>query len=146
MASVRPAKVTDFDSIYEIECACFKNPWLKEPFFEDFCDNPDSFWWVAMVERKIVGFCGLWRQFDEYHIINVCVMPEFRRNRLGSELVSAMLSKADEENVKLLLLEVRVSNTAAIKLYGSFGFKSTYVRKKYYQDNDEDAIVMIREQ
>lgn len=145
MATVRPAKSTDFDHVYEIECACFGNPWLKEPFREDFIDNPDSFWWVAAEDKKIIGFCGLWRQYDEFHIINVCVLPQHRRKRIGTELVSAMLTKADEENVKFILLEVRATNTAAQKLYESFGFRNMYVRKKYYQDNGEDAIVMVRE-
>lgn len=145
MVTVRPAKTLDFKRIYEIECRCFPLPWLYEPFFEDFTMNPNSLWWVAVNERKIIGFGGLWRQFDEMHIINVCVEPEHRRIGAGAQLVAAMLQCAQEEEVKLLLLEVRASNIAAQKLYEAFGFRAMYTRKKYYQDNDEDAIVMIKE-
>jgi ribosomal-protein-alanine N-acetyltransferase len=145
MVTVRPARTLDFDRIYEIECQCFASPWLYEPFFEDFTLNPNSLWWVAIEDRKIIGFCGLWRQFDEMHIINVCVEPKFRRQGAGAQLVAAMLQRAEAENVKLLLLEVRATNIAAIKLYEAFGFRAMYTRKKYYQDNDEDAIVMVKE-
>jgi [ribosomal protein S18]-alanine N-acetyltransferase len=145
MVSVRPAKTLDFESIYELECKCFKTPWEKQLFFEDFSANPNSLWWVAIIDRKIIGFCGLWRQFDEMHIINVCVDPQFRRLGAAKMLVASMMTKAGEEQVRLFLLEVRVSNIAARKLYEGFGFKDMYIRKKYYQDNDEDAIVMMKE-
>lgn len=145
MVSVRPAKPLDFERIYEIECACFSTPWEKELFRDDLERNPDSLWWVAISDRQIIGFSGLWRQYDEIHIINVCVLESHRRKGAGSQLVAEMIKKAEEDGARLMLLEVRASNTPAQKLYEAFGFKNMYIRKKYYQDNDEDAIVMMRE-
>lgn len=145
MVSVRPAKPLDFERVYKIECCCFATPWDKNLFKEDFEKNPDSLWWVAIFNREIIGFSGLWRQYDEIHIINVCVQESFRRQGAGSQLVAVMIEKAEKDGARLMLLEVRVSNTPAIKLYEAFGFRQMYVRKKYYQDNDEDAIVMMRE-
>lgn len=145
MVSVRPAKSLDFERVYEIECACFSSPWLKELFRDDFERNPDSLWWVAIRDREIIGFAGLWRQYDEIHIINVCVLEKYRKQGAGSQLVAEMIQKAEQDSARLMLLEVRESNIAAQKLYEGFGFKNMYIRKKYYQDNDEDAIVMMRE-
>lgn len=145
MVSVRPAKSLDFEQIFKIECQCFATPWDKNLFHNDFEKNPNSLWWVAIDEREIIGFAGLWRQYDEIHIINVCVLESFRRKGAGSQLVAEMIKSSEDEGARLILLEVRASNIAAIKLYEAFGFKSMYIRKKYYQDNDEDAIVMMRE-
>lgn len=145
MVSVRPARPLDFDRIYEIECACFATPWEKDLFKDDLERNPNSSWWVAIFDRQIIGFAGIWRQYDEIHIINVCVLESHRRKGAGSQLVAEMIKKAEENGAILMLLEVRASNSPAQKLYEAFGFKNMYTRKKYYQDNDEDAIVMMRE-
>ena len=94
---------------------------------------------------KIVGYLGLWKIIDEAHITNLAVHPDFRRKGVAKLLLFDALEQCYKEKIKYLTLEVRVSNEGAINLYENFGFKSLGVRKKYYQNNNEDALIMWSE-
>jgi len=94
----------------------------------------------------LVGYAGLWAIEDEGHITNVAVHPDYRRMRLGSILVELLIAQTREEGLKRFTLEVRVSNQAAISLYEKFGFVSAGLRKGYYEDNNEDAMIMWLEE
>ncbi|MPZ22797.1 MAG: ribosomal-protein-alanine N-acetyltransferase [Dehalococcoidia bacterium] len=90
----------------------------------------------------ILGFAGLWRMVDEGHIVTIAVREDRRRLGLGGLLLSRAFMVADQENLPALTLEVRVSNQAAQALYEKWGFQRLGLRKRYYSDNNEDAVIM----
>ena len=92
--------------------------------------------------QYIVGFAGLWMMADEAHITNIAVRQGYQRRGIGEHLLIAMISLAMEQNARTLTLEVRASNTAAQKLYHKYGFTQVDIRRSYYTDNREDALVM----
>lgn len=92
--------------------------------------------------QYIVGFAGLWMMADEAHITNIAVRQGYQRQGIGEHLLIAMISLAMEQNARTLTLEVRASNTAAQKLYHKYGFTQVNIRRSYYTDNREDALVM----
>ena len=92
----------------------------------------------------MVGYIGVWKIVDEGHITNVAVSPDYRRMQIGSALLKNMLEITAEEGIVRHTLEVRTGNEAAIGLYEKFGFETAGVRKGYYEDNGEDALIMWR--
>jgi ribosomal-protein-alanine N-acetyltransferase len=108
----------------------------------EIVDNNLAIYLVAKVNEKAVGYIGMWKVLNEGHITNVAVHPEFRHQGIGNQLVSELLSLCVKENIDLVTLEVRKSNQNAIKLYEKHGFVAEGIRKAYYQDNKEDAIIM----
>lgn len=137
---------SNLDDIINIEKACYgDHHWSRDSFVSEL-DNPCAKYLVAVDKNnKCVGYIGSWRIFDESHITNVAVHPDYQGKGLGHLLVLSILESCYEDKIKYLTLEVRVSNERAKKLYDSFGFKSLGIRKKYYQDNGEDAIIMWTE-
>jgi len=93
-------------------------------------------------EPPVVGFAGLWIMADEAHITNIAVRKGYQRQGIGEHLLIAMISLAMEQNARTLILEVRASNTTAQKLYYKYGFTQVDIRRSYYTDNKEDALVM----
>jgi len=96
---------------------------------------------AAWDKDKIVGYIGIEKIADETHIINMAVDPDYRKQGIGTKLIEAILNDKD-----VFFLEVRVSNVAAQRLYKKFSFDVVGTRKKYYQDNNEDAYIMRREE
>ena len=101
---------------------------------------------MAIENEIVVGYAGMWKIQDEGHITNIAVHPEFRGVHIGKALMSQLINEARSLGVNSMTLEVRKSNIIARNLYESFGFKEAGVRKGYYADNKEDAIVMWNEQ
>jgi len=93
----------------------------------------------------IVGFAGIWIMVDEAHIINIAVQEDHRRQGIGELLLISIIDLATELNASIVTLEVRTSNTAAQSLYRKYGFSQVGIRKGYYTDNREDAIIMSTE-
>ena len=144
---IKKMEKPDVDDIFEIEKAAYgEHHWSKESFYNEL-DNNISNYFVAQIPetRKIVGYLGSWFIVDECHITNVAVTPDFRRQNIAQQLLTALIDECYKNMIKYITLEVRVSNVAAISLYEKFGFKSIGVRKKYYQDNNEDALIMFTE-
>ncbi len=137
----RKASLNDTNGILFVEENCFKTPWSKESFEFDLCINDNALYIVACINGCIIGFCGMHMVFDEGHIMNVAVLKEYRKNGIGKSLLKEMFAQAGE-SITAYTLEVRTSNTAAISLYEKLGFKRAGVRKKYYSDNNEDALIM----
>jgi ribosomal-protein-alanine N-acetyltransferase len=125
----------------EVEIKSFEIPWSKESF-ENELKNNLALYLVAKVEEKAVGYIGVWKIFDEGHITNVAVHPDFRGNGIGKALISELLYLCKKDGILSFTLEVRESNIGAQKLYKSFGFVEAGKRKAYYSDNNEDAIIM----
>lgn len=138
----RKMTIADIDAVYEIEHSSFTLPWTKEAFFYEMLDNQHAYYVLAETADGIVGFCGLWIIMDECHVTNIAILPEHRGKKLGEKLMRAAMETAVEKGAKTMTLEARVSNTPARNLYEKLGFKNGGIRKSYYSDNFEDAIVM----
>lgn len=138
---IRNMTAADIEDIYELEKLSFKTPWSKKSFEEEL-ENKMARYVVAEIEGQVVGYCGVWIIVDEGHITNVAVHPEFRSQGIGKQLVEHLINICKDEEVYKLTLEVNTNNTVAQSLYQSFGFESHGVRKGYYTDTNEDAMIM----
>lgn len=139
--TVHTLEKDDIDSIIEIENLCFPTPWTKESM-EGELRNKFAKYVVIKNNNLVVGYGGLWLIIDEGHITNIAVHPEFRGMGIGNKILEELIKLCEKRNIPSMTLEVRISNTIAQNLYKKFGFKEAGVRKKYYGDNDEDALIM----
>lgn len=131
----------DIDGVFEVEKSCFEDYWSKESFKKELTNNVARYL-VAKIDGKIVGYVGIWLVLDEGHITNVAVHKEYRGKKIGDKLVQALVELCKDNNIESMTLEVRVSNIVAQNLYKKYGFKMAGIRKEYYSDNKEDAIIM----
>jgi [ribosomal protein S18]-alanine N-acetyltransferase len=134
----------DLEEVVAIEKASMPSPWSRE-LFEEELKRERAYYFVVEVEGRIAGYMGYWEAPQEAHIINLAIGPSFRNRRLGQEMIERCLDFASRRGARLATLEARESNAAARRLYEKCGFRTVAIRKKYYSDNQEDAIVMIRE-
>jgi ribosomal-protein-alanine N-acetyltransferase len=134
------AAPSDLDSIAALEATSFSNPWTPEAL-RDMIASDVTRLYVARHERQIVAFCACWLIEGELHINTLAVDGDMRRRGIGTRLVQHAL---DESAVGRATLEVRRSNTPALKLYEGLGFSATAVRKRYYSNPDEDALILWR--
>ncbi|MDD5259809.1 MAG: ribosomal protein S18-alanine N-acetyltransferase [bacterium] len=136
-------KEEDLEAILKIEQASFPVPWTRS-MFEQELHIPTSHFFVAkaLPGKEIVGYAGYWQVVDELHLINFAVHPEYRRQGLGKHLLFYILCDGKRLGLKKATLEVRASNQAAQRLYEQLGFKNIALRKSYYADNQEDAVIM----
>lgn len=132
----------DIDQILKIEELSFATPWTRQSFENELNLNQFAVYLVLEKEGQIVGYCGMWLIVDEAHITNIAVLPEFRGQQLGEAILRMIMEIAKERGAKTMTLEVRVSNEVAQSLYRKLGFMNGGIRKKYYTDNYEDALVM----
>ena len=141
---IRRAEVRDVHEMAELDRICFKMPWSERSFLNELTVNGNALYIVAETENKIVGFAGIWKVLDEGHITNVAVSPDYRRMHIGTAIVGMLLEVSEANGITSETLEVRASNAAAQGLYGKFGFEPAGLRKGYYEDNHEDAVIMWR--
>ncbi len=139
---IMPMKLEDLDRIMEIEHQSFTIPWSRTSFETEITKNGNAIYIIALLDNVIVGYAGMWKILDEGHITNIAVHPDNRKMKVGSNLVEALYAIAQKKNIRQITLEVRESNAAARKLYGKFGFTVAGRRKRYYADNNEDALIM----
>ena len=138
---IRPMTKDDVDSVYIVEEDCFVDPWSKESIRKEL-KNDLARYLVAQLDNKIVGYIGVWFVVDEGHITNVAVHSKYRGKKIGDNLVKEMIQLCKQSNIVAMTLEVRASNSIAQNLYRKYGFKMGGIRKEYYSDNKEDAIIM----
>jgi [ribosomal protein S18]-alanine N-acetyltransferase len=138
----RHMREDDIEQIVNIENLSFATPWSRESFFNELNKNQFATYVVMEDGEKIIGYCGMWLIVDEAHITNIAVLPEYRGRKLGDALLAKVIETARDMGAKSMTLEVRVSNHVAQNLYRKYGFKNGGIRKGYYTDNHEDAIVM----
>lgn len=136
-----PATLRDLEPILEIEKKSFRNPFTRNLFEMEF-RLEIAHLQVARLAGEVVGYIDFWHLTDEIHLINIAVHPDVRRQGVATALLNFMIGYADQHQVRQITLDVRVSNEAAIALYRRYRFETLSVRKRYYQDNDEDALVM----
>lgn len=132
----------DIDQIVKIEQACFPNPWKRESFENELRLNKFALYIVIEDDKEVFGYCGVWVIIDEAHITNIALLPHYRGKKYGEALLRKVMELAKFNGAKTMTLEVRVSNHIAQSLYRKLGFQEGAIRKNYYEDNQEDAIVM----
>lgn len=130
------------NDIVVVENLSFKIPWSRQSIIEEFLENKMAFYVCALTGGQAIGYAGMWHIIDEGHITNIAVHPEFRSSGVGSALMEALLDAAKALGITALTLEVRRSNVMAQALYGKYGFTAGGMRKAYYADNNEDALIM----
>ena len=134
----------DVPKIVELDTLSFgEHHWDSSSFYSEI-QNDLAHYYVARDDSgEILGYIGFWLVFEEAHITNISVKPSARRKKIAQVLLREMIECCYKNMVKFITLEVRVSNVPAISLYEKFGMKSVGVRKGYYQDNSEDALIMF---
>ena len=139
--TIRRMTMDDVDGVYAVEIGTFVDAWSRDAFVSDM-KNPVARYLVAEQDGKIIGYAGAWVILDESHITNIAVDEPFRGRGVGTEVTRALMQYAANLGVQYLTLEVRRSNLVAQKMYQSLGFLKLGLRKRYYEDNGEDAIIM----
>lgn len=139
---VRPMLLEDLPAVIKIEEASFPTPWTMNSFATELRDNEYARYHCLEVDGRVVGYMGLWYILDEGHITNIAIAPDMRGRHLGEYLMRSVMKKMREEGMERMTLEVRVSNTPARCLYERLGFKQAGIRKGYYVDSQEDALIM----
>ena len=132
---------SDIDDILEVSSLSFAISWSKNSYIQEL-NNPVAKYLVAKVNDKVVGFIGTWIVLDESHVTNIAVHPNYRNQGIASKLLESLITYCRSLGCVAFTLEVRASNKAAISLYMKYGFENVGVRKGYYEDNKEDAILM----
>ncbi len=132
------------DAILEIEGLCFNEPWSREIYASEFMHDY-SHTWGWMSEGKLIGYLTAWLVFEEFHIANLAVHPSHWRKGIARRLLEFTLRWAFENEATVTLLEVRVSNGAAIRLYSENGFDSVMTRRDYYTNPVEDALILRKD-
>jgi ribosomal-protein-alanine N-acetyltransferase len=139
---LRRATSEDIEEIYGLEESCFPTPWAKADMLKDLRENLLSTYMIAETAGEVIGYAALWTVLDEGHVLNVAMRPDMRGQGIATMMLSSLLEAGREKGAKSFTLEVRPSNESAIALYEKFGFKTVGVRKEYYADNKEDALIM----
>lgn len=139
---IREMNKSDIDEVYIIEEETYSTSWSKEILTYEVDQNKHAIYAVIEHNEKIVGYAGMWVVYDDAQITNIAIAPAFQGKKLGEKLFKYMLKTASILGVERLSLEVRVSNIVAQNMYRKFGLVPGGLRKGYYTDNNEDAIVM----
>ncbi|MFC9542022.1 ribosomal protein S18-alanine N-acetyltransferase [Lysinibacillus sp. NPDC056959] len=133
----------DVPVVYEIELATFSTPWTLDSFYYEVHENQYAHYVLAIDEfNNIIGFCGMWMVIDAAQITNVAVIDAARGHGIGEGLMREAMRIAKDHSMEVMSLEVRVTNTVAQNLYRKLDFQDGGIRKGYYTDNGEDALVM----
>ena len=139
------AKEADLDAVAAIEKQLFSRPWTKEHFHQALC-NPAAKLWVFKDESETVcGYVCMYCSVDEGEITNVAVDPKFQRRGYAGALLEVAKQYIAESQLQRIILEVRMSNENAISLYRKMGFENLGIRKGFYEEPKEDALIMAWE-
>ena len=134
----------DVEEVFHIEELVHpEHHWSKESFYNEIANNLAYYYCAKEETGKCIGFIGLWHIFEEAHITTLATHPEYRNIQLAQALMVKAIEDCYKDMIKYITLEVRESNTPAISLYEKFLFESIGMRKNYYQDNGENAIIMF---
>ena len=130
--------------IAELEKVCFADPWSVTSIETELTSRL-SLWFVAMEGDKVVGYVGSQTVIDESDVMNIAVHPDYRRQGIGEALLETLADALREKGSRGLTLEARVSNTPAVSLYEKAGFRQVGLRKNYYRNPKEDALILRKE-
>ena len=140
---IRPMTKNDCEQVAAIEAVSFSIPWSLKAF-TDTVEKDNFRYFVAEEAGEILGYCGFLFVLDEAEIPNVCVKSSARKQGVGKKMMNALIEEAKELGISILFLEVRESNAAARALYKSLGFAEDGIRKNFYEQPVEHAILMSK--
>lgn len=139
--SIEPMRKADVPAISQIERRCYPTPWHENAYYTELT-NRCACYLVARLDGAVIGYAGMWVIMDEAHITTVAVDPPYRGRKIGERLLLNLLEEAIRMGASRATLEVRENNRVAQSLYRKYGFYETAIRKNYYTDNQENAVVM----
>lgn len=140
--SIEPFQASDIDAVMAIETQAFKSHWPSTAFLNEITKNNLASYFVGKDSGRLVGYAGIWIVVDEAHITTIAVDQDYRRNKIGEQLILHLLTVAISKGARWATLEVRESNQGAQDLYKKFGFVSVGIRKNYYIEENENAVIM----
>ena len=142
----RLSTAADLDGVLAIEDASFNNPTTRAWYEQELTRPEVCYIYVLRTpECQVAAFCAFWRVAEQIHINNLAVRPELRRQGLAGRLLSDVMAESSRLGAQSATLEVRRSNTAALRLYANAGFTEAGVRRSYYTQPVEDALVLVRQ-
>ncbi len=141
---IRAMKLDDLDQVCKIENIAFSHPWSKEDFEIELQSNPYALYFVFEEEKSIKAYLGVWLIYERAQITTIAVHPDYKGIGLSKILMTYLDKLCLDNQIEESTLEVRVSNEVAISLYEKYGFIKKGLRKDYYQDNHEDAYLMVK--
>jgi [ribosomal protein S18]-alanine N-acetyltransferase len=139
---VQPMRRRHIRAVLRIEQKVYPRPWSSSLFMSELALRSSRAYYVARVGREVVGYAGLMMTLDEGHVTTIAVEPRHHRSKIGTRMLLVLVRDAVSRGATALTLEVRMSNTGAQDLYRRFGFVPVGVRKNYYPEVNEDALVM----
>jgi len=142
MIKIEKMNKNHINQVVEIENESFDIPWSRNSFEKELFENKFAYYFVALDGKKVVGYGGLWHIVNEGHITNIAVAKEYRNKGIGKLILKSLCDLAIELEMIGLTLEVRKTNKIAQNLYKKIGFKIDGIRREYYSDTKEDAIIM----
>lgn len=138
--TIKPMQSLDLAAVYSIEAECYSNPWSRKQFLQEL-NNPAAFVDLGWSGSRLAGYICYWLIAGEMQVLNLATAPEFQRQGIAGQLLTAAIAKCQQQGLLSVWLEVRAGNQAAISLYLRYGFTADRVRKNYYRDG-EDALIM----
>jgi [ribosomal protein S18]-alanine N-acetyltransferase len=138
----RSMRYEDIPYVCEIEEEAFSTPWTSGAFHNELTHNQFAHYMILDIGGEVAGYGGMWLIMDEAHVTNIAIRDMYRGRKLGKRLLQELMRTASFLGAKRMTLEVRASNHIAQSLYEKLGFTSAGIRKGYYTDNREDAIIM----
>lgn len=132
----------DISDICNIEKEAFPTPWTADAFHHELTNNFFAHYLVMVWRDEVIAYGGMWIIRDEAHVTNIAVRTAYRGRRLGDRLMLELMAKAISLGAERMTLEVRMTNYIAQQLYEKHGFRAHGVRRNYYTDNNEDALIM----
>lgn len=139
--NIAPATLSDVTAIANIEKDCFYTPWSENAINESMCSGTSFY--VARLNNEIVGYMGLSKIAGEGYVTNIAVLSRYRQRGVGKKILKYVIENSKNE-LEFISLEVRVSNKTAISLYEHFGFETVGLRKRFYTNPQEDALIMTK--
>ena len=141
---IRNMTAAEVPLVAGLEAVCFNDPWSERSVASEL-DNQLSLWLVAMEGERLAGYVGSQTVMGETDMMNIAVDPEFRRRGFAGQLVDALVAELKTRQSHCLTLEVRASNEPARALYEKLGFQQVGLRKNYYRNPKEDALILRKE-
>jgi len=141
---IRSLTMSDLNAIEQIERRSYTTPWSRSMFAGELA-KPAALCLGAFERDELAGYMIISRYVDAWHVMNIAVAPEFRRHGIATALLERLFELTEDNSLRGYTLEVRVSNEGAIKLYTRLGFHARGIRRGYYTDNREDALIMWRD-
>jgi|SRR5690625_2429997 len=139
---IRKMSEEDIAQVLEVDIVSFPTPWTRELYEQELKNNSYAHYFVIEEGNNVIGYVGLWIVGEDAQITNIAILPDYRGYKIGEKLFGFAMQYAIKQGAQRLSLEVRVSNMIAQNLYKKFGLVNGGIRKNYYQDNGEDALVM----